>query len=130
MDEAMMKLNLQPPDWQRVVELMEVEIKENPANENAFRILAMSLFEVGSFDRALVMLDSAVSFRSTNISAPLELLRGRILHGLGRSDEALQKLTALSAFFQNEPGLTEAYNEFMGVLRAAKLDSADVKVTQ
>ncbi len=87
-------------NWYRAIESYQEALRDNPSFNKAYQGLAESFYALGEYDQALDFTAKAESYRKND---PVLLdLRGFILIGLGRLDEASKAFNGVLSAWPND----------------------------
>lgn len=87
-------------DWYGAIESYQEAVRGNPGYADAFRGLAECFYALGEYEKAMTEAEKAISLRKNDTA--LTDLRGFILIGLGRLDEARQTFQGVLAKAPND----------------------------
>ena len=94
-----------------IIRLLSEEIEHNPANEDAVRLLAITYFGVGQFERAVATFDQAIALAAKRDAVAPEMLfyKASALFELNRCQQAKAMLDANRAFWLDDLTMKQQY---------------------
>jgi tetratricopeptide (TPR) repeat protein len=102
-----------PSKAPEIIEFLKKELAIHPHHEKATRLLGITYFGVGQFDKALAQFDAAISLAEKRESIVPRMLfyKARTLYHLKRYAEAKKILEVYWAFWQDDDELKNSYEK-------------------
>ena len=113
-DKAYQLYKKGPSTAQQVIKLLKKELKKNPKNIKASKLLGITLFGTGKMKQAIYQFNKIISSgQGKHIYPPIIFLKTRALFYLGKYRKAKKLLSAHWAFYQNTPQEKHQYNTLL-----------------